>query len=199
MIAELARAGAHVDEWLFCPYHPEGSVEAFARSSADRKPAPGMALAAAEALDIDLSVSWVVGDSDADVGLARAVGARPLRVGVPAGSAVHEPDVPAFPDLAAAVTHILAVEASPNSPSQGSGTGFPGPSLRRRGCLRHRVQRRAARRFADGRPVPVPRRSRAAERRARPGRDRVLMRQRRFRIDREPPPVRPREVRRAGH
>ena len=86
MIAELARGGAHVDEWLFCPYHPDGSVEAFARFSADRKPGPGMALAAAEALGLDLSVSWVVGDSDADVGLARAVGARPLRVGVPAGS-----------------------------------------------------------------------------------------------------------------
>ena len=55
MIAELARGGAYVDEWLFCPYHPAGSVEAFARFSADRKPAPGMALAAAEALGLDLS------------------------------------------------------------------------------------------------------------------------------------------------
>ena len=40
-------------------------VEAFARSSADRKPAPGMALAAAEALDLDLRASWVVGDAPA--------------------------------------------------------------------------------------------------------------------------------------
>ena len=63
MIAELARGGAHVDMWLFCPYHPDGSVEAFARASADRKPGPGMALAAAEALGLDLSASWVVGDS----------------------------------------------------------------------------------------------------------------------------------------
>jgi histidinol-phosphate phosphatase family protein len=125
MIAELARGGAHIDEWLFCPYHPEGSVEAFARFSADRKPAPGMALAAAEALDIDLSVSWIVGDSDADVGLARAVGARPLRVGVPTGSEVYEPDVPAFPDLAAAVTHILAIETSLSSPSKNPAPAFP--------------------------------------------------------------------------
>jgi histidinol-phosphate phosphatase family protein len=110
MIAELARGGAHVDNWLFCPYHPEGSVEAFARSSADRKPAPGMALAAAEKLGLDLSASWVVGDSNADVGLARAVGARPLRVGVPTGSELPGPDVPAFPDLAGAVRHILAIE-----------------------------------------------------------------------------------------
>jgi D-sedoheptulose 7-phosphate isomerase/D-glycero-D-manno-heptose 1,7-bisphosphate phosphatase len=26
MAAELARRGAHVDMWLFCPYHPDGSV-----------------------------------------------------------------------------------------------------------------------------------------------------------------------------
>src|SRR5215210_898388 len=63
MIAELERYGAHVDMWLYCPYHPDGTVEAFARASFDRKPAPGMALAAAEALDLDLSASWVVGDS----------------------------------------------------------------------------------------------------------------------------------------
>jgi histidinol-phosphate phosphatase family protein len=104
MIAELAQAGAHVDLWLFCPYHPDGTVEAFARVSSDRKPEPGMALAAAHALDLDLSRSWMVGDSPADVGLARAVGARALHVGPVAfpGS-----DVISFPDLSAAVRHIL--------------------------------------------------------------------------------------------
>jgi histidinol-phosphate phosphatase family protein len=115
MIAELARGGAHVDMWLFCPYHPEGTVEAFARMSADRKPGPGMALAAAEALGLDLSASWVVGDSDTDVGMARAVGARPLRIGAPSGSQHAEADVPVFADLAAAVTHILAMEDTSTS------------------------------------------------------------------------------------
>ena len=62
--------------WFFCPYHPDGTVPAFAGCSSDRKPGPGMALAAAEALDLDLSGSWVVGDSDCDMGLARAIGAR---------------------------------------------------------------------------------------------------------------------------
>jgi histidinol-phosphate phosphatase family protein len=125
MIAELARGGAHVDQWLFCPYHPEGSVEAFARFSADRKPAPGMALAAAETLRLDLSVSWVVGDSDADIGLARTIGARPLLVGVPAGSELAEPDVPAFPDLASAVTHVLTSETGLSSSSEQPAPAFP--------------------------------------------------------------------------
>jgi histidinol-phosphate phosphatase family protein len=110
LIAELGRAGAHVDLWLFCPYHPEGAVEAFTRASSDRKPAPGMALAAAQALDLDLRASWVVGDSATDIGLARAVGAQPLYVGAP--DAPGAPDaadlgVASFPDLAAAVEHIL--------------------------------------------------------------------------------------------
>ncbi len=104
MIEEMARHGAHVDLWLFCPYHPDGIVESFARSSADRKPGPGMALAAADALGLDLPSSWVVGDSASDVGLARAVGATPLHVGA---AAFPASDIMSFPDLAAAADHIL--------------------------------------------------------------------------------------------
>lgn len=115
MIAELARQGAHVDKWLFCPYHPDGSVEAFARASSDRKPGPGMALAAAQALDLDLTASWVVGDSAVDVGLARAVGARPLHVGAHACS---DPDVIALPDLAAAVELILNDNPATSRPAR---------------------------------------------------------------------------------
>lgn len=102
MIAELARQGAHIDLWLFCPYHPDGTVESFARISADRKPAAGMALAAAETLDLDLSASWVVGDSSTDIGLAKAVGACPVHIGPTA-----EPGVTSYPDLAGAVGFIL--------------------------------------------------------------------------------------------
>jgi histidinol-phosphate phosphatase family protein len=105
MIEEMARYGAHVDLWLFCPYHPDGTVESFARASADRKPGPGMALAAAEALGLDLTSSWVVGDTAGDIGLARAVGAQPLHVGPIAFPAA---DVLSFPDLAGAARHILA-------------------------------------------------------------------------------------------
>lgn len=127
MIAELARRGAHVDLWLFCPYHPDGTVEAFARASWDRKPAPGMALAAANALDLDLSASWVVGDSPADMGLAKAVGARPLHVGPPNSA---EPGIESFPDLAAAVKVILGDDVKP-AVAEGERPKFPAARFHR--------------------------------------------------------------------
>jgi histidinol-phosphate phosphatase family protein len=81
-IAErLAEHGAHIDLFLYCPYHPDGTVEAFSRTSEDRKPAPGMAKAAAAALGLDLTASWVIGDRPEDVGLAEAVGASAVHVG----------------------------------------------------------------------------------------------------------------------
>lgn len=104
--AALAEVGGHVDQWLYCPYHPDGVVPAFTRASSDRKPAPGMALAAAAALDLDLHASWVVGDADTDVALAHAVGARPIRV----GAVDTRPDVVSVPDLASAVELILAAD-----------------------------------------------------------------------------------------
>ncbi|MFW5469138.1 HAD-IIIA family hydrolase [Knoellia sp. CPCC 206435] len=120
MAAELASRGAHVDLWLFCPYHPDGIVPAFARSSADRKPGPGMALAAADALALDLASSWVVGDSACDVGLARAAGARALWIDTSDDDLA--PGVRRVPDLVAAVDIVLTDLA--NGPGAGP-SAFP--------------------------------------------------------------------------
>jgi D-sedoheptulose 7-phosphate isomerase/D-glycero-D-manno-heptose 1,7-bisphosphate phosphatase len=102
--ARLADHEAHIDLFLFSPYHPAGVVEAFARTSEDRKPRPGMAKAAAAALDLDLTASWVVGDRPEDLGLAEAVGASAVYL----GSGDHlPPGVWSFPSLAAAAPFIL--------------------------------------------------------------------------------------------
>ncbi|WP_323100897.1 HAD-IIIA family hydrolase [Intrasporangium sp. YIM S08009] len=119
MSAEMAQLGAHVDAWLFCPYHPDGIVASFARVSQDRKPAPGMALAAATALDLDLSDSWVVGDRQCDVGLARAVGARPFLID-PDGGATGDADVTVVTDLASAVEQILTDHSRSATPASAS-------------------------------------------------------------------------------
>ena len=104
-IAErLAEHGAHIDRFFYCPYHPDGSVPEFTRTSDDRKPMPGMARAAAEALNLDLASSWVVGDRTEDIGLAEAVGASAIHVGP---GACDRPGVRTFPDLSLAAHFIL--------------------------------------------------------------------------------------------
>jgi histidinol-phosphate phosphatase family protein len=104
-IAErLAEHGAHIELFLYCPYHPEGVVKAFARASEDRKPRPGMAKAAQAALNLDLTASWVVGDRPEDIGLAEAIGASAIYLG-PGGC--EHPGVWSFPSLAAAASLIL--------------------------------------------------------------------------------------------
>ena len=102
--ARLAEDGAHLDLFLSCPYHPAGVVDAYARTSEDRKPRPGMALAARDALNLDLAASWVVGDRPEDIGLAEAVGAAAVHIGsVESG----RPGVWSYPSLAAAAPFIL--------------------------------------------------------------------------------------------
>ena len=104
MAERLARYDAHIDLFLYCPYHPDGVVEAFARASEDRKPRPGMARAAAITLGLDLTASWVVGDRPEDVGLAQEVGASAIYLG---SDDLKQPQVWSFPSLAAAAPFIL--------------------------------------------------------------------------------------------
>ena len=100
----LTAYGAHIDLILYCPYHPAGVMEAYARASEDRKPGPGMANAAASVLSLDLAASWVVGDRPEDIGLARAVGASAVYLGA---QDLAGPGVWSFPSLAAAAPFIL--------------------------------------------------------------------------------------------
>lgn len=104
-IAErLAEHGAHIDLFAYCPYHPAGVVQAFTRTSEDRKPRPGMAKAAQAALDLDLSTSWVVGDRPEDIGLAEAVGASAVYL---SPGRCERAGVWSFPSLAVAAPFIL--------------------------------------------------------------------------------------------
>ena len=101
-LARVRRGG--LDLFAYCPYHPAGLVAAFARTSEDRKPRPGMAKAAEAALNLDLTASWVVGDRPEDVGLAEAVGASAIYL---ANDDCRRPGVWSFPSLAAAAPFVL--------------------------------------------------------------------------------------------
>lgn len=74
MSAELARAGAQIDRIYFCPYDPQGSVEAYKRDSYDRKPRPGMLIQAMTDFAVLKERSFLIGDKEADIEAARAAG-----------------------------------------------------------------------------------------------------------------------------
>lgn len=83
----LAEHGAFVDDYLYCPHHPEagfeGEVPELKGPCNCRKPAAGLATAAAERHSLDLSRSVMVGDTSRDRGMARAAGMAYVHVGVP--------------------------------------------------------------------------------------------------------------------
>lgn len=76
--------GQVIDAFYFCPFHPKGNVPEYTREHPWRKPNPGMILAAAADLQLDLSRSWMIGDAERDIEAAVNAGidrSRTARVG----------------------------------------------------------------------------------------------------------------------
>jgi D,D-heptose 1,7-bisphosphate phosphatase len=75
---ELARQGAYLDAIYYCLHHPQAEVEGLRLACDCRKPQPGLLLRAARELTIDLTRSYMVGDSPADVAAGLAAGCRTI-------------------------------------------------------------------------------------------------------------------------
>lgn len=70
----LAREGAILDAVFASPYHPRGQGAYAHPDHPSRKPNPGMFLAAAQWLSIDLAGSWIVGDHSRDLDAGKRAG-----------------------------------------------------------------------------------------------------------------------------
>ena len=88
----LGREGAYLDDLLHCPHHPD---KGYPEENPDykieclcRKPKPGMLLEAAERYNIDLSQSYMIGDSTADILAGFSAGCAVM--GVKTGEALND-------------------------------------------------------------------------------------------------------------
>jgi len=93
---------AVIDDYEFCPFHPRATVEKYRMESNLRKPAPGMFLAAAEKLSLDLSHSWLIGDAPRDIEAGKAAGCRTILFQDPALPPSHTAAGPSAAD------HVVA-------------------------------------------------------------------------------------------
>jgi len=81
IVKRLAQEGAVLDGIYYCPHHPTEGLGDYRVVCDCRKPKTAMIKRAAEDLQIDPTLSYVVGDQLTDIELASAVGATGILVG----------------------------------------------------------------------------------------------------------------------
>ncbi len=73
MMSEIESAGGHLDAIYYCPHRPDENCQC-------RKPKTLMGERAVKDFDIDVSGSFMIGDSDADMAFGNGLGCTPLRI-----------------------------------------------------------------------------------------------------------------------
>lgn len=81
----LGLDGAYIDAIYYCPHHPhkgyEGEIPELKFDCDCRKPKPGMIMQAAADFNIDLSQSWMIGDSENDIKCGLNAGCKTVLIG----------------------------------------------------------------------------------------------------------------------
>ncbi|QDH25863.1 HAD family hydrolase [Neokomagataea tanensis] len=62
-----AQHGAVIDHFYYCPFHPQGSVDAYSQEHDDRKPNAGMIEKAIREHNISREKSFLIGDKKTDI------------------------------------------------------------------------------------------------------------------------------------
>ena len=74
MNKQLLESGGYIDDWRYCPFHPEGVVLEYKSEHPWRKPEPGMILDLLKSWPVKTVESFLVGDKESDVAAANAAG-----------------------------------------------------------------------------------------------------------------------------
>lgn len=84
METKLGIEGAYLDKIYYCPHHPHrgyvGEISELKINCSCRKPKPGMLLEAAKEFNIDLSKSFMIGDSESDIQAGIAAGCQSILI-----------------------------------------------------------------------------------------------------------------------
>jgi D-glycero-D-manno-heptose 1,7-bisphosphate phosphatase len=70
----LSESGARIDAVFACAHHADGNAPLNIVDHPWRKPNPGMIIAAAERMKLDLAHSWIAGDRASDMAAGKAAG-----------------------------------------------------------------------------------------------------------------------------
>ena len=81
MNEELDEETAFVDREYHCFHHPEAKVHSLRAKCECRKPKPGLLLEAAQDIGVDLSQSWMIGDSLTDIKAGKDAGCQTILLG----------------------------------------------------------------------------------------------------------------------
>lgn len=87
MIAFYRERAAYIDAVYFCPFLEGSPIARYNLAHPGRKPEPGMLLQAAKEMNIDLTQSVMIGDSDRDVAAGKRAGCKTIRIVQPPGIA----------------------------------------------------------------------------------------------------------------
>ncbi|MFH1173784.1 MAG: HAD-IIIA family hydrolase [archaeon] len=107
MTDALAAEGAYIDAIYVCPHHPEkgffGEIPELKMDCDCRKPKPGLILQAKKDDPyLDLSESWMIGDSPSDIAAGKAAGCKTILTSGEGLGSKHELNINAAPDCAVA-------------------------------------------------------------------------------------------------
>lgn len=72
MAEALKRAGARIDAFYYCPYHPQATISRYKVDHEDRKPRPGMLLRALRDFSASPLDALMIGDRQTDLDAAAA-------------------------------------------------------------------------------------------------------------------------------
>ena len=85
----LAKEGAHIDKFFYCPHHSVHGIGEYKKECSCRKPGTGMFLEAEQYFQVDKEHSYMIGDKLLDVEAGKNYGIQGILVGTGYGAEIH--------------------------------------------------------------------------------------------------------------